>query len=134
MLRLKSDPYAFASQFRPDTASIVSGLPSTVPLEKTCRAANAENKPISIYEVHLGSWRRNVENNYWLSYEELADELIPYVKDMGFTHIELLPISEFPFDGSWGYQTTGIYSPTSRFGTPEGLRYFIQKHTIKALA
>ncbi|QLB16122.1 1,4-alpha-glucan branching enzyme [Mannheimia varigena] len=133
VLRLKSDPYAFASQLRPETASIVSGLPSFVSAENTCRAASAADKPISIYEVHLGSWRRNIENNYWLSYEELADELIPYVKDMGFTHIELLPVSEFPFDGSWGYQTTGIYSPTSRFGTPEGLRYFIQKAHEKGI-
>lgn len=126
-LRLKSDPYAFASQFRPDTASVVTGLPDILPADLELRSGNNIDRPISIYEVHLGSWRRNLENNYWLSYEEIAKELIPYVKDMGFTHIELLPITEYPFDGSWGYQPTGIYSPTSRFGSPEGLRHFIQE-------
>ncbi|OOH89218.1 1,4-alpha-glucan branching enzyme [Pasteurellaceae bacterium 15-036681] len=126
-LRLKSDPYAFSSQFRPDTASVASGLPAIVEVEEGRRKANDPDQPISVYEVHLGSWRRNLENNYWLNYEEIANELIPYVKEMGFTHIELLPITEFPFDGSWGYQPTGIYAPTSRFGSPDGLRKFIQK-------
>ncbi|WP_301098404.1 1,4-alpha-glucan branching protein GlgB [Otariodibacter sp.] len=126
-LRLKSDPYAFSAQFRPDTASVASGLPAIVEPDETRRKANASDQPISIYEVHLGSWRRNLENNYWLNYREIADELIPYVKDMGFTHIELLPISEFPFDGSWGYQPTGIYAPTSRFGSPDDLRFLISK-------
>ncbi|MCK3656934.1 1,4-alpha-glucan branching enzyme [Pasteurellaceae bacterium Macca] len=126
-LRLKSDPYAFSAQFRPDTASVASGLPAIVEGSEARRRANDPDQPISIYEVHLGSWRRNLENNYWLDYEEIARELIPYVKEMGFTHIELLPISEFPFDGSWGYQPTGIYAPTSRFGRPDGLRHFIEK-------
>ncbi|QIM65465.1 1,4-alpha-glucan branching protein GlgB [Frederiksenia canicola] len=126
-LRLKSDPYAFSAQFRPDTASVASGLPAIVEPSETRRRANDPDQPISIYEVHLGSWRRNLENNYWLNYDEIADELIPYVKEMGFTHIELLPVSEFPFDGSWGYQPTGIYAPTSRFGSPDGLRSLIRK-------
>ncbi len=126
-LRLKSDPYAFFSQFRPDTASVVTGLPEKMDVSEKLRHANDVDQPISVYEVHLGSWRRNLENNYWLNYEELANELIPYVKDVGFTHIELLPITEYPFDGSWGYQPTGLYSPTSRFGNPEGLRHFIRK-------
>lgn len=126
-LRLKSDPYAFAAQFRPDTASVATGLPAIVEPSEARRRANDPDQPISIYEVHLGSWRRNLENNYWLNYDEIADELIPYVKEMGFTHIELLPISEFPFDGSWGYQPTGIYAPTSRFGSPDGLRSLIRK-------
>lgn len=126
-LRLKSDPYAFSAQFRPDTASVASGLPSYVEVDPALRKANEHDKPISVYEVHLGSWRRNPENNYWLNYDELAQELIPYVKEMGFTHIELLPITEYPFDGSWGYQPTGIYAPTSRFGSPDGLRRFIEK-------
>lgn len=126
-LRLKSDPYAFSAQFRPDTASVASGLPAKVKTNAKRQRANDPDQPISVYEVHLGSWRRNLENNYWLNYEEIADELIPYVKEMGFTHIELLPISEFPFDGSWGYQPTGLYAPTSRFGSPDGLRTLISK-------
>ncbi|MGV6987883.1 1,4-alpha-glucan branching protein GlgB [Testudinibacter sp. P80/BLE/0925] len=126
-LRLKADPYAFASQLRPDTASQVSALPDIVPMTEARKKANAFDAPISIYEVHLGSWRRNLENNFWLNYDEIADQLIPYVKEMGFTHIELMPINEFPFDGSWGYQPLGLYSPTSRFGNPQQLRSFIQK-------
>ncbi|MDG2914973.1 1,4-alpha-glucan branching protein GlgB [Bisgaard Taxon 10/6] len=127
-LRLKSDPYAFAAQLRPDTASQVSGLPEIQQeMTEARRKANQVDQPISIYEVHLGSWRRNLANNFWLTYDEIADELIPYVKEMGFTHIELLPISEFPFDGSWGYQPIGLYAPTSRFGTPEGFKRFIDK-------
>lgn len=126
-LRLKADPYAFAAQLRPDTASQVSALPEIVEMTEKRRAANQSDKPISIYEVHLGSWRRNLENNFWLDYDEIADELIPYVKEMGFTHIELLPISEYPFDGSWGYQPLGLYAPTSRFGTPDGFKRLIEK-------
>ena len=126
-LRLKSDPYAFSSQLRPDTASQVSALPNVVEMTEQRRQANQANQPISIYEVHLGSWRRNLENNFWLDYDQIADELIPYVKDMGFTHIEFLPLSEFPFDGSWGYQPLGLYSPTSRFGSPEAFRRLIKR-------
>ena len=126
-LRLKADPFAFSSQLRPDTASQVSALPNVVEMTEQRRQANQANQPISIYEVHLGSWRRNLENNFWLDYDQIADELIPYVKDMGFTHIEFLPISEFPFDGSWGYQPLGLYSPTSRFGSPEAFRRLIKR-------
>ena len=126
-LRLKSDPYAFSSQLRPDTASQVSALPNVVEMTEQRRQANQANQPISIYEVHLGSWRRNLENNFWLDYDQIADELIPYVKDMGFTHIEFLPLSEFPFDGSWGYQPLGLYSPTSRFGSPEAFRRLVKR-------
>ena len=126
-LRLKADPYAFSSQLRPDTASQVSALPNVVEMTEQRRQANQANQPISIYEVHLGSWRRNLENNFWLDYDQIADELIPYVKDMGFTHIEFLPLSEFPFDGSWGYQPLGLYSPTSRFGSPEAFRRLVKR-------
>ena len=126
-VRQKADPYAFAAELRPTTASVVRGLPSKMPEPAFRQKANAIDSPISIYEVHLGSWRRNLENNYWLTYEDLATELVDYVKDMGFTHIELLPISEYPFDGSWGYQATGLYAPTSRFGSPQQLQYLIQK-------
>ena len=90
------------------------GLPEKVEAPDFRARANAIDAPISIYEVHLGSWKRNPENNFWLTYEELAKELVAYVKDMGFTHIEFLPVSEYPFDGSWGYQATGLYAPTSR--------------------
>ena len=126
-LRLKADPFAFSSQLRPDTASQVSALPNVVEMTEQRRQANQSNQPISIYEVHLGSWRRNLENNFWLDYDQIADELIPYVKDMGFTHIEFLPLSEFPFDGSWGYQPLGLYSPTSRFGSPEAFRRLVKR-------
>ena len=126
-LRLKADPYAFSSELRPDTASEISMLPDVIEMTEERRKANQRNQPISIYEVHLGSWRRNLENNFWLDYDQIADELIPYVKHMGFTHIEFLPISEFPFDGSWGYQPIGLYSPTSRFGTPEGFKRLVEK-------
>ncbi|QLB13076.1 1,4-alpha-glucan branching enzyme [Bisgaardia hudsonensis] len=126
-LRLKADPYAFSSQLRPDTASQVSALPEIVEMTEKRKKANQFDQPISIYEVHLGSWRRNLENNYWLDYDQIADELIPYVKEMGFTHIEFLPLSEFPFDGSWGYQPIGLYSPTSRFGSPEAFKRLVDK-------
>ena len=125
-VREKADPYAFGAELRPTTASIVRGLPDEVEEPAFRARANAIDAPISIYEVHLGSWKRNPENNFWLTYEELAKELVAYVKDMGFTHIEFLPVSEYPFDGSWGYQATGLYAPTSRFGSPEELRTLIK--------
>ncbi|HHX2532474.1 TPA: 1,4-alpha-glucan branching protein GlgB [Neisseria subflava] len=125
-VREKADPYAFGAELRPTTASIVRGLPDEVEEPAFRARANAIDAPISIYEVHLGSWKRNPENNFWLTYEELAKELVAYVKDMDFTHIEFLPVSEYPFDGSWGYQATGLYAPTSRFGSPEELRALIK--------
>ena len=125
-VREKADPYAFGAELRPTTASIVRGLPDEVEEPAFRARANAIDAPISIYEVHLGSWKRNPENNFWLTYEDLAKELVAYVKDMGFTHIEFLPVSEYPFDGSWGYQATGLYAPTSRFGSPEELRALIK--------
>lgn len=125
-LYLKSDPYAFATELRPNTASCINKLPAKTKMTVARRKANAFNAPISIYEVHLGSWRRHADDNTWLSYRELADQLIPYVKDMGFTHIELMPITEHPFDGSWGYQPLGLYAPTSRYGSPEDFIYFIK--------
>ena len=125
-VRQKTDPYAFGAELRPNTASVVRGLPEKVETPDFRARANAIDAPISIYEVHLGSWKRNPENNFWLTYEQLAKELVAYVKDMGFTHIEFLPVSEYPFDGSWGYQATGLYAPTSRFGSPEELRALIK--------
>jgi 1,4-alpha-glucan branching enzyme len=124
---LKADPFAFRAELRPETASVVNALPAVYPSSSTRQAANSLGAPISVYEVHLGSWRRvPEEEGRWLSYRELAAQLIPYVKDLGFTHIELMPVSEHPFDGSWGYQPIGLYAPTSRFGTPEDFRYFVE--------
>jgi 1,4-alpha-glucan branching enzyme len=117
-LPLKSDPVAFAAEMRPNTASIVidiTRLPHPAPPPEHVNALGA---PISIYEVHLGSWRRTGSNE-WLSYRELAETLPRYAREMNFTHVEFLPINEHPFDGSWGYQPTGLFAPTSRFGTPE---------------
>ncbi|MDM8547336.1 1,4-alpha-glucan branching protein GlgB [Candidatus Venteria ishoeyi] len=125
---LKADPYAQHCEMRPNTASIVtdgSGYQwqDTKWLQKR-KARDWLHAPMSIYEVHLGSWQQG-ENGTFLNYRELAHRLVDYVKDMGFSHIELLPITEHPFDGSWGYQTTGYYAPTSRYGTPEDFRYFV---------
>ncbi|AKP33525.1 1,4-alpha-glucan branching protein GlgB [Yersinia aleksiciae] len=126
-MRLKADPYAFKAQMRPETASIISPLPEVVPNTARRQKANDLRSPVSIYEVHLGSWRRHTDNNFWLSYGELADQLVEYVKYMGFTHVELLPINEHPFDGSWGYQPLGLYAPTRRFGTPQDFKDFVAK-------
>lgn len=127
-LPLKADPFAFRSELRPATAS-VTAAPSAhkwgdAVHRKFWREAEARRQPISIYEVHAGSWQRN-EGDGFLTWDELAERLIPYVIDIGFTHIELLPISEHPYDPSWGYQTTGLYAPTARFGDPEGFARFV---------
>ena len=129
VVALKSDPYGFRSEYRPRTASVVHDL-STLPardedeVRRSRERRNGLDQPISIYEVHLGSWRRGEDNRY-LSYKELAEQLVPYAKDMGFTHLELLPIQEHPFDGSWGYQPLGYFAPTSRFGTPNDFAAFV---------
>ncbi|MCK9916129.1 1,4-alpha-glucan branching protein GlgB [Microbacteriaceae bacterium K1510] len=118
LLPLKSDPVAFAAEMRPSTASVIvdaATLPQPGPAREN---VNALDQPMSIYEVHLGSWRRKGPHAEWLTYRDLAEQLPAYVADMGFTHIELLPVMEHPFDGSWGYQPTGLFAPTSRFGTP----------------
>jgi 1,4-alpha-glucan branching enzyme len=129
LLPLKTDPVGQAAEMRPRTASVV---PKPDPFAWTDRgymaargAANDRHAPITAYEVHLGSWMRVGEENRFPTYRELADRLVPYVRDMGFTHIELLPVSEHPFDGSWGYQPTGLFAPTSRFGTPEDFAFFV---------
>ena len=123
-LLLKADPFAFRCELRPGTASIVQGLLPVRPMLPERAKANGFDQPISIYEVHLGSWRK-AEGWHWLSYRELADTLVPYARDLGFTHLELMPVSEHPFDGSWGYQPLGLYAPTARFGTPEDFRHFV---------
>ena len=121
----KADPFAFSSMLRPDTACVVQPLPPVVTPPPGRAAANERHAPISVYEVHLGSWRRK-NGHEWLSYRELADQLVAYVSDLGFTHIELLPVTEHPFDGSWGYQPIGLYAPTSRFGTPGDFRALVE--------
>ena len=126
----KADPYGFSMEVRPHTASCVWDLNAYTwqdhqwMMERVKR--NALDSPISIYEVHLGSWRRvPEENNRWLSYREMAPLLADYVHDAGFTHVELLPVMEHPFDGSWGYETIGYFAPTSRFGNPTDLMYLV---------
>ena len=123
---LRADPYAFEAQMRPDTASCVRKLPDVVPFSESRKKANALNQPVSVYEVHLGSWRRHTDDNFWLSYGELAEQLVSYAKWMGFTHIELMPVNEHPFDGSWGYQPLGMYAPTRRFGTPIDFKALVE--------
>ena len=121
VLPARADPYALQSELRPATASVVGKLPELVAPSQARKRANALDAPVSIYEVHLGSWRRVTEDgNRWLNWDELADTLVPYAQKMGFTHLELLPVSEHPFDGSWGYQPIGLYAPTSRFGDAAG--------------
>ncbi len=125
---VKADPYAQQFQLRPDTASQVTKPSTHHWQDEAWLAQRAQNdwlkSPLSIYEVHLGSWRQTNDGGF-LSYRELAHQLVAYVKELGFTHIELLPISEHPLDASWGYQTTGNYAPTRRFGKPDDFRYFV---------
>jgi 1,4-alpha-glucan branching enzyme len=129
---LKTDPYGFAGEMRPNNASVVC----TIDGYKWKDTAWMESRslrdwlhsPMTIFELHAGSWRRKPEEeNRWLTYRELADELLPYVKRMGFTHIELLPIMEHPLDASWGYQTVGYFAVTSRFGSPTDFMYFVDR-------
>ena len=144
--QLKTDPYGFEQELRPATASVINDLNYQWDdhdwLEKR-RITNHHEKPISVYEVHLGSWLHDSAENppkkgavvpvtnkpgaRFLTYRELADRLIPYVQEVGYTHIELLPITEHPFDGSWGYQVVGYFAPTSRYGTPQDFMYFIDR-------
>jgi len=128
----KSDPFQFMAEVRPRTASIVHGIDSyqwndQVWMDKRRKEKNYE-RPMSIYEVHLGSWQRDpADTSRFLTYRELADTLVPYVKNMGFTHIELLPVMEHPLDESWGYQCTGYFAATSRYGSPEDLMFLIDR-------
>ena len=127
-LAIKADPYGIQAQYRPDTASIIN---AETPYSwqddawlKQREQRNARHAPMSIYEVHLGSWRRTDDNEY-LNYRDIATQLIPYVLEMGFTHIQLMPVSEFPFDGSWGYQPVGLFAPSSRFGNRSDFQFFV---------
>ncbi len=131
-LLLKSDPFAFFNQHGTSTASLVYDLEryqwNDDAWMESRKSRDWQRQPVSIYEVHLGSWRRRADQgNRHLSYLEFAESLLPYVVDMGYTHMELLPIAEHPFEGSWGYQVTNYFAPTSRFGTPDELRQFIDQ-------
>src|SRR5918994_6050089 len=130
-IRLKADPLAFEAEVPPKTASVVHEPTHEWADEEWLRSrreSDALEGPISIYEVHLGSWRLNpLEDNRSLTYLELADELAAYAKDMGFTHLELLPVMHHPFSGSWGYQVTGYYAPSPRFGSPDDFREFVDR-------
>jgi 1,4-alpha-glucan branching enzyme len=133
----KTDPYGFAAELRPQTASIVADIHQYEWQDAEWMQSRGKHQqlssPISIYEVHLGSWRHvperrqegAIEEDRYMTYRELAVALAAYVKEMGFTHIELLPVTEYPYDGSWGYQVTGYYAPTSRFGSPQDFQYFV---------
>lgn len=127
----KADPFAFYSEVPPKTASVVWDIAyewNDIEWMKNRHKHNGLDAPISIYEVHLGSWRRALEEgNRSLSYREMAEQLVDYVKEMGFTHVEFLPVMEHPFYGSWGYQVTGYFAPTSRYGSPQDLMYLIDR-------
>ncbi|MBF8149683.1 1,4-alpha-glucan branching protein GlgB [Winogradskyella sp. F6397] len=126
----KADPYARRAEHNPNTASIVwddNYKWKDSKWMKKRKKNNALDAPISVYEVHLGSWKKQVEENRFMSYVELADDLVNYVKEMNFTHVELMPIMEYPYDPSWGYQVTGYFAPTSRFGYPEEFKLLVDK-------
>lgn len=127
-IHVKTDPYGRAFEMRPQTAAIVTRTEPYAWQDSHWMAKRAhwdwQNSPVSVYEIHLGSWRKG-SNNDFLNYRELAHQLVSYIKPLGFTHIEILPITEHPLDDSWGYQTTGYFAPTSRFGSPEDFRYFV---------
>ena len=129
-VKFKADPYATHSETAPANASkifLLNGYKwgDDEYMEKRA-SRNPYTAPMNIYEVHLGSWKMNADGNFY-SYRQLADELVKYVKDMGYTHIEVMPVTEHPFGGSWGYQATGLYAPTSRYGTPHDFMYFVDK-------
>jgi 1,4-alpha-glucan branching enzyme len=130
VLPLKTDPFAFATEMPPDTSSVINGLVAHDWRDAAWMTNRGPRQmrdaPVSIYELHLASWRRDADGSP-LDYDQLAETVIPYVKALGFTHIELLPVSEHPFSGSWGYQPIGLYAPTRRFGSPEGFARFVER-------
>ena len=128
---LKADPYAFGQQLRPDTASVVRSIDGfawedeawILAREKSC----PEKEPMSVYEMYLGSFAKPEDGRRYYNYREFAPKVISYVKEMGYTHVELMPVMEHPLDGSWGYQVIGYYAPTARYGTPEDFMYFVNE-------
>ncbi len=125
---LKADPYAFAQQLRPETASVVRDISYTWKDQKWMKEREkhqGENTPISVYELYLGSFRKNTDTDEYMNYRELATEIVKYVKEMGYTHVELMPVMEHPLDASWGYQVIGYYAPTARYGTAEDFMCFV---------
>lgn len=132
----KADPYARRCEHPPKTASIVwedAYEWKDAKWMRNRKKRNAIDAPFSVYEVHLGSWKRNTEENRFLSYKELADELVDYVAEMKFTHVEFMPVMEYPYDPSWGYQLTGYFAPTSRFGEPDDFKYLVDKFHEKGI-
>ena len=127
---MKADPYAFHAQTRPGQASVVYNIESYSWNDSEWfnkrKENNISSSPMNIYEIHAGSWRKYPDGNFF-NYQKLADELIPYLKEMHYTHVQLMPIMEYPYDGSWGFQTTGYYAPTSRYGTPSDFMAFVDK-------
>ena len=127
---MKADPYAFHAQTRPGQASVVYDIESYSRNDSEWfnkrKENNISSSPMNIYEIHAGSWRKYPDGNFF-NYQKLADELIPYLKEMHYTHVQLMPIMEYPYDGSWGFQTTGYYAPTSRYGTPSDFMAFVDK-------
>ena len=126
VLPLKADPFGFAGELRPSTASVVARTDGFAFAAAAPPIGDPRRAPMAIYEVHLGSWRRGADNRF-LTYDELADTLVPYAAGMGFTHLELLPVSEHPLDDSWGYQPIGLFAPTRRFGDPAGFARFVDR-------
>ena len=124
----KADPFAFYSEYRPATCSRLFDIKNFIWHDSAYMKNRSRqfDAPMSIYEIHLGSWKGKVDNRH-LSYEEIADYLIPYVKELGYTHVEIMPITQYPFDGSWGYQVTGYYSVDSRYGNPKQLMSFVDR-------
>ena len=134
--RMKADPFGTHMETKPATDSKIYDISnfkwSDSKWQEKKKSKNIYKSPVNIYEVNLGSWRKNADGSFY-SYEKLAEELIPYVKSMGYTHIELMPIAEFPFDGSWGYQSIGYFAPTSRFGTPHSFMWFVNRCHIAGI-
>ncbi len=124
----KSDPYAHHFETRPKSSKMITfqGTGGTIPIGTREKVSTQRRTTCQYHEIHLGSWKR-YQDGHVFSYEKIADELIPYMKEMGYTHIELMPITEYPYDGSWGYQVTGYFAPTSRYGEPKEFMKFVDR-------